>query len=161
MSNDPTLRPTIDGEVLAIKPAIDARALDGVLWRRIAAFIIDYIVIGLLVFAAAILVFLFGVLTLGLGWMLYAILVPAVAILYVWTTLGGPKQATLGMRAMDIRLERLDGRPIDGLTAVVHTVLFWAFNAALTPLILLATWFLDYKRTLHDLLLGTYVRRAG
>lgn len=161
MSNDPTLRPTIDGEVLAIKPAIDARALDGVLWRRIAAFIIDHIVIGLLVFAAAILVFLFGVLTLGLGWMLYAILVPAVAILYVWTTLGGPKQATLGMRAMDIRLERLDGRPIDGLTAVVHTVLFWAFNAALTPLILLATWFLDYKRTLHDLLLGTYVRRAG
>lgn len=161
MSNDPTFRPAIDGEVLAVKPVIDARALDGVLWRRVAAFIIDYIVIGLLVFAAAILVFLFGVLTLGLGWMLYAILAPAVAILYVWTTLGGPKQATLGMRAMDIRLERLDGRPIDGLTAVVHTVLFWAFNAALTPLILLATWFLDYKRTLHDLLLGTYVRRAG
>jgi uncharacterized RDD family membrane protein YckC len=49
---------------------------------------------------------------------------------------------------------------VDPLTAVVHTVLFWAGNALLTPLILLATLFLDRKRTVHDLLLGTVVTRS-
>ena len=139
----------------------DPRALDGVLKRRVFAVIIDYMIVGLLVAAAAILVFIFGIITLGVGWLLYGILVPTVAMAYIWTTLGGPHQATLGMRTMDIHLERFDGRRIDGLTAVVHSVLFWAFNVVLTPLILLATLFLDYKRTLHDLLLGTVVTRGS
>jgi hypothetical protein len=39
---------------------------------------------------------------------------------------------------MGIRLERLDERPVDGMLAMVHTVLFWAANVILTPLILLA-----------------------
>jgi uncharacterized RDD family membrane protein YckC len=63
------------------------------------------------------------------------------------------------MRAMSIRLERLDGRPVDGMLAVVHSVFFWAANAVLTPLILLVSLFTDHKRTLHDLLLGTVVIR--
>lgn len=144
------------------RPAVldDKRAFDGVLSRRVLAFIIDYIIVGLLVCVVGILVFFLGILTLGAGWLLYAILVPAVAIAYVWTTMGGPQQATIGMRVMNIRLARLDGAPIDGMTAVVHSVLFWAFNAVLTPLILLATLFLDYRRTLHDLLLGTVVVRT-
>ena len=54
----------------------------------------------------------------------------------------------------------LDGRPIDGLTAVVHSVLFWAGNVILSPLVLLVTLFSDRKRTLHDLLLGTVVSRT-
>jgi hypothetical protein len=44
--------------------------------------------------------------------------------------------------------------------AIVHTVLFWGLNVVLTPLILLATFVLDRKRTVHDLLLGTVVVRA-
>ena len=62
---------------------------------------------------------------------------------------------------MDIRLARLDGGRVDALLAVVHTVLFWAGNAILTPLILLASLFLDHKRTVHDLLLGTVVVRSS
>ena len=87
-----------------------------------------------------------GLLTLGLGWSLFAILGPAVALVYVWNTLGGRNQATVGMRMMGIRLDRLDGRPVDGLLAVVHSVLFWAGNVVLTPLILLVTLFADRKR---------------
>jgi len=68
-------------------------------------------------------------------------------------------QATTGMKMMGIRLDRLDGTRIDGLTAVVHSVLFWAGNVMLTPLVLLVTLFSDRKRTLHDLLLGTVVSR--
>jgi uncharacterized RDD family membrane protein YckC len=99
-------------------------------------------------------------LTLGIGWALFGILGPAVALIYVWNTLGGPNQATTGMRLMGIRLDRLNGDPIDGMTAVVHSVLFWAGNVILTPLILLVTLFADRKRALHDLLLGTVVTRT-
>ncbi|MBX9463108.1 RDD family protein [Neoaquamicrobium sediminum] len=148
----------LDGEIISSRLE-DTRVYEGVRTRRIFAFIIDYCIIALLLIPFAILVAILGVLTLGLGWMLFSILGPAVALLYVWNTLGGANQATVGMKMMGIRLDRLDGRPVDGLIAVVHTVLFWAGNVILTPLILLATLFLDRKRTVHDLLLGTVVTR--
>lgn len=141
--------------------ALDDPALyDGVRTKRVFAFLLDYAIVMLLTVPAAILVAVVGIATLGLGWLLFGILVPLVALTYVWTTMGGPKQATLGMRAMGIRLERLDGGPVDGMLAVVHSVAFWAFNAVFTPLILLTTLFLDYKQTLHDRLLGTVVVRT-
>jgi len=138
----------------------EARAYDGVLTRRVFAFLIDYTIVLLLLIPFGILVALLGLLTFGLGWSLFAILGPAVAIVYVWKTLGGPRQATTGMRLMDIRLDRLDGGRVDGMLAVVHSVLFWSGNVMLTPLVLLVALFTDRKRTLHDLLLGTVVTRA-
>ncbi|MEZ5781121.1 MAG: RDD family protein [Rhizobiaceae bacterium] len=138
----------------------DMRAYEGVRSRRVLAFIIDYIIVGLLLIPVAVFVLLFGLLTFGLGWMLFGILVPAVALTYIWWTMGGRRQATIGMQIVGIRLDRLDGQPIDGLFAVVHSVLFWAGNALLTPLILLVTLFTDRKRALHDLLLGTVVTRS-
>ncbi|MGB3540364.1 MAG: RDD family protein [Mesorhizobium sp.] len=150
----------LDGEILTTR-LDDVRLYEGVRTRRVIAVMIDYLIVALLTIPVAILVFLLGVLTLGLGWMLFSILVPAVALLYIWNTLGSADQATTGMKLMGVRLDRLDGRPIDGLTAVVHTVLFWAGNVILTPLILLVTLFSDRKRTLHDLLLGTVVTRSG
>jgi uncharacterized RDD family membrane protein YckC len=149
----------IEGDIIQSR-LDDVRAFDGVRTRRVFAFLLDYLIVALLLIPFAILVFLLGILTLGLGWSLFAILGPAVALLYVWNTLGGPNQATTGMRMMGIRLDRLDGRPVDGMLAVVHSVLFWAGNVVLTPLILLATLFTDRKRTVHDLLLGTVVTRA-
>jgi len=149
----------LDGEIISSR-LDDARTYDGVRTKRIFAFILDYIIVALLLIPFAILVALLGLLTFGLGWMLFAVLGPAVAILYVWNTLGGPNQATVGMRAMGIRLDRLDGQPVDGMLAVVHSVLFWAGNVVLTPLVLLVSLFADRKRTLHDLLLGTVVTRS-
>jgi len=149
----------LDGEIIPTR-LDDIRIYEGVLTRRMMAFVIDYLLVGLMMIPFAILVFVFGIVTLGLGWALFSVLFPAVALTYVWNTMGGPNQATVGMRMMDIRLERLDGERIDGLLAVVHTVLFWAGNVLLTPLVLLATLFLDRKRTVHDLLLGTVVTRS-
>jgi len=150
---------TLDGEIINSR-LDDVRAYDGVRTRRVLAFCIDYLIIGLLLIPVGIAVFLLGLVTLGLGWSLFAVIAPVVALVYIWVTLGGPAQSTIGMRMMGIRLDRLDGRPIDGLLAVVHSVLFWGGNALLTPLILLATLFLDRKRTVHDLLLGTVVTRS-
>lgn len=148
----------LDGEIITTR-LDNARAYDGVRTRRVFACVIDYLIVGLLLIPFGILVFLLGLLTFGIGWSLFGILAPLVAVVYVWNTLGGRNQATMGMRMMGIRLDRLDGRPVDGLTAVVHTVLFWAGNVALTPLVLLVTLFSDRKRTLHDILLGTVVTR--
>jgi uncharacterized RDD family membrane protein YckC len=149
----------LDGEIIATR-LDDIRAYDGVRTRRVFAFCIDYVIVALLIIPFAILVALFGILTLGLGWMLFSILAPAVALVYVWNTLGGRNQATVGMRMMGIRLEKLDGGRVDGMLAVVHSVLFWGLNVVLTPLILLATLFTDRKRAVHDLLLGTVVTRS-
>jgi uncharacterized RDD family membrane protein YckC len=137
----------------------DERLYEGVRTKRVLAFFIDYLIVGLLMIPFAILVLILGALTFGLGWMLFAVLFPVIALTYVWITMGGPNQATTGMKLMGIRVERLDGQPVDGMLALVHTVLFWAGNTVLTPLVLLATLFLDRKRTLHDLLLGTVVTR--
>lgn len=150
----------LDGEIITSRLE-DVHSYEGVRTRRILAFVIDYFIVALLTIPFAILVFLFGLLTLGLGWMLFSILVPTVAILYIWNTLGSKDQATTGMKMMGIRLDRLDGSRIDGLTAVVHSVLFWAGNVILSPLVLLVSLFSDRKRTLHDLLLGTVVSRSG
>jgi uncharacterized RDD family membrane protein YckC len=150
----------LDGEILTTR-LDDVRLYEGVRTRRVIAVMIDYLIVALLTIPVAILVFFLGILTLGLGWMLFSVLVPAVAVLYIWNTLGSADQATTGMKLMGVRLDRLDGRPIDGMTAVVHSVLFWAGNVILTPLVLLVTLFSDRKRTLHDLLLGTVVTRSG
>lgn len=150
---------TLDGEILA-SGLDDVRLYDGVRTRRIFAFLVDYLLVGLLCVPFAIVVFFLGIITLGFGFALYGILFPLVALIYVATTMGGRAQATVGMRMMSIRLARLDGEPVDPLIAVVHTVFFWAGNVILTPLILLATLILERKRTLHDLLLGTVVVRS-
>ncbi|AYD00478.1 RDD family protein [Neorhizobium sp. NCHU2750] len=139
----------------------DWRAYSGVLLRRVFAFILDYLIVLLLCIPAAIVVFFLGIITLGLGFMLYPALFVIVALLYFGMTLGGPAQASPGMRAMGITLMRLDGRRMDFMTAMVHTVLFWLINSVLTPLILLAGLFTDRSRLVHDMLLGTVVARTG
>ena len=150
---------TLTAEMLA--PALeDIRLYDGVRTRRVMAFVVDYILVALLMIPFGIAVFLLGLVTFGLGWGLFGALFPLVALVYIWMTLGGPNQATPGMRMFSNRIARLDGRPVDGLTAVVHSVLFWAANVLLTPLILLVTLFSDRKRALHDLLLGTVIVRS-
>jgi len=138
----------------------DIRAYDGVRRRRVIAFLIDCVIVGVLWVPAAVLVGFLGLVTFGFGWLLYGILFPGLALIYVAATMSGPSQATLGMRVMGIRLDRLDGRPVDALFAILHALLFWGLNVLLSPLILLASLVLDRKRTVHDLLLGTVVTRS-
>lgn len=138
----------------------DWRAYSGVLSLRAFAFVIDYAIVLLLCIPAAVIVFFLGIITLGLGFFLYPALFVIVALLYFGMTLGGPNQATPGMRAMGVAMMRLDGRRMDFLTAMVHTVLFWIINSVLTPLILLAGLFTERSRLVHDMLLGTVIVRT-
>ncbi|AYM61961.1 MULTISPECIES: RDD family protein [Agrobacterium] len=138
----------------------DWRAYSGVLSRRIFAFLIDYAIVLLLCIPAAVIVFFLGIITLGLGFFLYPALFVIVAVLYFGMTLGGPSQATPGMRAMGIAMARMDGQRIDFLLSTVHIVLFWVINSVLTPLILLAGLFTERSRLVHDFLLGTVIVRT-
>jgi uncharacterized RDD family membrane protein YckC len=139
----------------------DWRAYSGVLMRRVMAFLIDYLLVLLLCIPAAVVVFFLGIITLGLGFMLYPALFVIVALLYFGFTLGGPSQATPGMRAVGIAMMRVDRRQMDFLTAMIHTVLFWLINSVVTPLILLAGLFTERSRLVHDMLLGTVVVRTA
>jgi uncharacterized RDD family membrane protein YckC len=137
----------------------DWRLFAGVRTRRIMAFLVDYVMVFLLTVISVPVVLLLGFVTAGVAWLLFAFLYPLVALSYIGWTVGGPSQATIGMRMAGIRLERYDGRRIDFITAVVHAVLFWASAAIFIPL-LLAPLLLEHKRTLHDLALGIVAVRS-
>ena len=132
---------------------------DGVLTRRVLAFLFDWTVVGLLSVVAGVLVFFLGIITLGLAWLLYGAIFPLIGLAYTAFTLGGPSQATPGMQIFGLRIERLDGRLLDPLWGALHSILFWVGNVFLTPLILLIALFTGRKQTGHDLLLGTVIVR--
>ncbi len=137
----------------------EPRAYEGVRSRRILAFLVDYTIVLLLCIPVMMIIGVLGVLTFGLGWMLYGALFPLVALPYVAFTLGGRSQATPGMRLFGIRLERLDGRPTDPGLGVAHSVLFWVAGALTSGFIVLVGLFTARKQLVQDLLLGTVVVR--
>ncbi len=102
-----------------------------------------------------------GLFTFGLGWLLFPVLGPGVALAYVGFTLGGPHSATPGMRTMGLTMRMLNGRRPDILIAAIHALLFWFSVSLLTPLILLVSFFNAEKRLLHDIVLGVAVVNRG
>jgi uncharacterized RDD family membrane protein YckC len=144
----------------AYDPAIQPELFDGVLARRVVAFIIDFIILAVPVVFAAMFIFAFGIVTLGLGFALYWLLPPATviwALLYFGGTLGGPASATIGMRLMDIEMRTWYGAPAYFVLGAVHAIAFWFTVSFFTPFVLLVAFFNVRRRLLHDILLGTVV----
>lgn len=144
----------------AFDPATQPEYFEGVLSRRVFAFFIDAMLIIGPIVGLAVFIFMFGIVTLSLGWMLFPILGPALvvwALAYNAMTLGSPASATIGMRLMDIEMRLWYGAPAYSLLGAVHIVLFWVSVSALTPLVLLVALFNGRRRLLHDFLLGTVV----
>lgn len=139
---------------------IGERRLENVRTRRILAFCVDYLIVALLTVFFGIAVFFLGIFTLGLGWLLYAILAPMVAMAYVGITMGGPQQGTLGMRFFSLKIERYDGAAVDFFLAVLHGVIFWVAHIVLTPALLIVSLFSADKRLVQDIVLGTVVVRS-
>jgi uncharacterized RDD family membrane protein YckC len=77
----------------AFDPITNPELFEGVLARRVIAFVIDVLVITIPVMFAGIFIFLFGLITLGLGWLLFWMLSPGAiiwALCYYGMTMGGP-----------------------------------------------------------------------
>jgi uncharacterized RDD family membrane protein YckC len=149
---------SLDVKPHAYDPAANPELFEGVLSRRLIAFFIDVLVIMVPVMAAAIVIFLFGILTLGLGWVLFWLLSPASviwAVVYYGVTMGSTASATIGMRAMGLEIRTWYGAPAYFLLGAVHAVVYWVSVSVLTPLILLVGLFNARRRLLHDVLVGT------
>ena len=132
---------------------------EGVLTRRVFAWLLDVLLIGLIFVALWFVLMLFGLLTLGLGLPLLGVL-PFIPFCYHMLFLAGPTSATPGQQALGLIVRRNDdfGRPTP-VQAVVSTLLFYA-TLATTGLLLLVALFTVRRRTLHDLLSGLVVVRA-
>jgi len=144
----------------AYDPTTNPELFEGVLARRVVAFIIDVIVIAVPVVAAAVFIFVFGLITFGLGWALYWLLSPASviwALVYYGMTLGSPASATLGMRAMGIEMRTWYGAPAYFVLGAVHAVVYWITVSVVTPLVLVVGFFNARKRLLHDFVVGVVI----
>jgi uncharacterized RDD family membrane protein YckC len=139
-----------------------ALATEGVLGRRILAYLLDIVIVFLLMSVLWVLIALFGVITFGFGWMLFALL-PLTAIAYNALTIASKGQSTLGMRAAGLRVvEAVDGGRPSMLAAAVHALLFYV---AVSTFLL---WAIDVviglarvdRRLGHDILSGLLLLRS-
>ena len=144
---------------------IEQRSLQdvsGVLGSRLFAWIGDIIILFILGWLVFALLLLLGVVTFGATWLLIPAATVATALGYAAVTIGGPRQATWGMRMAGLRVETADGGRPDVLTAAVHALLFYvAAGTVGLWLIDIACGFVRADRRLgHDLLTGLVVVRA-
>jgi uncharacterized RDD family membrane protein YckC len=151
---------SFDVQPHAYDPVANPELFEGVLARRLVAFCIDLIVLAVPVILAVIFIFLFGIITLGLGWALFWLLSPASvvwALAYYGMTMGSAASATLGMRAMDLEIRTWHGAPCYFLLGAVHAVVYWISVSMLTPFVVLVGLFNARRRLLHDVVVGTVV----
>ncbi|PTM43625.1 RDD family protein [Bosea sp. 124] len=136
--------------------------VSGVLGSRIFAWIGDIIVLFILGTMIYFALFLIGIVTFGAAWLLIPIASVATALGYAALTIGGPRQATWGMRMAGLRVETVTGGRPDGLAAAVHALLFYvaAGTVGLWVLNVLCGLFRSDRRLGHDLLTGLVVVRA-
>lgn len=137
----------------------DEMLTEGVISRRIAAWVVDAMLIALLMAALWVVLFLFGLLTLGLGFGALAIL-PFVPFAYSVGFLVSSASATPGQQMFGLAVRRDDDLgPPTVLQAVVSTLLY-DLTLAFTGLLLLVALVTVGHRTLHDLASGLVVVRA-
>src|ERR1700752_2339239 len=144
----------------AFDPYLQPELFRGVLTRRVFAFLIDLVVLSVPIIAGYLFIAVFGLITLGLGWVLFWLAWPAAviwSIVYFGASIGGAYSATLGMRVMDLELRTWYGAPGYFVLGAMHAVLFWVSISFLSPLVLLVGVFNSRRRLLHDFVLGTVI----
>jgi uncharacterized RDD family membrane protein YckC len=137
----------------------DAPLLEGVLFRRVWAWLIDLLLVGGIVAVLWVVLVGFGLLTLGLGLPLLGLL-PIVPLAYHILFVAGERSATPGQAMMDLAVRRDQdlGRP-SLLQAILFTAGLWLTLGA--GVVWLAAALLTTRhRTLHDLVSGVVVVRA-
>jgi len=163
MNETKTLPPRASGNFAdqphTYDPVTQPQLFDGVIRTRLVAFIVDAIIILVLTALAALAVLVLGVITLGLGWLLFPIVFPVVGLGYNALTVGGPNSATVGQRMMGLEVRMWFGGKVSPLIAAFHALLFWVSLYTLVLWLVNVLWaFFDQrKRCLHDILAGVVV----
>jgi uncharacterized RDD family membrane protein YckC len=148
----------------AYDPLTAPELFEGVLARRLIAFVIDLTIIVIPVVIAGIFMAAATIATLGLAVFFFAFLSPLYwpliviwALCYYGYTFGSPASATIGMRVMDLEMRTWYGAPAYFVLGSAHALLFWLTTSFLTPFVLLVGFFNQRKRLLHDMIVGTVV----
>jgi len=142
----------------AYDPVANPELFEGVLARRLIAFVIDMIILAIPVVLAGIFMTAATIATLGLAGVLFFFLSPLYwpliviwALCYYGFTFGSPASATIGMRVMDLEMRTIDGAPCYFALGALHAVAFWISLSVLTPLVLIVAFFNRRGRLLHDM----------
>ena len=141
--------------------AVSMPATEGVIARRVMAYLLDIVFIFLFTVLLAVVISVVGVVTFGLGWTLFAVL-PASGVIYSAITVGGAKQSTIGMRMAGLRAMNANtGGRVDTITAAFHALLFYlAVGTFVLWLVDVAFGFMRSDgRFGHDVLSGVVVVR--
>ena len=141
-------------------PAAFPEVYEGVLWRRIAAYLVDLFCIGIIAIAVWVVFTLLWLLSFGLLGPLLWFLFGLIPLAYHTLLLSGARSATLGMRVFDLELRSVSGERPSFLQALIQTALFYITIGLTCSLILLVALFNRRHRTLHDFLAGTVMVRT-
>ena len=142
-------------------PSTAPELFDGLLTRRVMAYVIDVVLISMLVVAITIVGAILGFFTFGLAWISLVFAVPLAVIAYYSVTLGSHRRATVGMQMMDIVLTPTRGQPLDGWMAMLHALVFWITIWICWPVTLLFALFTPRRQMIHDLIMGTLMVRSS
>lgn len=142
-------------------PVTAPELFDGLLTRRVVAYLIDLFVLGIIATALTMVGGIAGFLTFGLAWASLVIVIPLAIVAYYGATLGSSRRATLGMQMMDLVLTPTRGQPLDGWMAIVHALVFWVTVWISWPVSLAFALFTPRRQMIHDLITGTLLLRRS
>lgn len=128
---------------------------DGIRVKRLVAYAIDLIIIAVLLTVMWVIGIFFVAVTFGLLTPVLTLATALVPIAYHTALIGGPANATVGMRVMDLRVVAWNGNRPGYAQAALQTVLFYVSLTIATFLVLAISFFNPRGRCLHDLLAGT------
>ena len=152
------MRPVLDEDALLADLATE-QLTRGVMWRRVVAWLVDGILIGVILSALWGLLLFLGVITFGFSLPMLEVL-PVVPLLYHWLTLASPMSASPGQVLLGLVVRRdEDLGPPTPMQALAFSALLY-LTLALGAIWLLVALVTARHRTFHDMLSGLVVVRA-
>lgn len=141
-------------------PERDRQFYEGVPLRRFVAWCIDVMIVMVVGVPLAL---VFGLVTLGIGFAIFPLVVAGTGFLYRTATLAGGS-ATWGMRFTGIEFRRGDGTRFDFVTALLHTTIYMICLSVVVLQAISCLFIVGsrYRQSLGDMLLGTTaINRPG
>ena len=135
-------------------PVANPELFDGITMRRVAAYLVDFLIIAVVSGLAVSTLVVLKILSFGLLAPLF-VLLPIIPFTYHTVFVGGPDSATPCMRLFGIEVHRIEGDRPDYLQAGLLTAVFYGSIILTSWLILLVALFNGRGRTFHDYLCGT------
>ncbi|HWA18545.1 MAG TPA: RDD family protein [Devosia sp.] len=142
-------------------PATNPELFDGVLLRRVLAYLIDLAFLAVIASIIAVIGMVLGFFTFGLAWLALPIVIPLAILGYYAATLGSPMRATVGMALFDLVLTPTRGMPLDGWRILIHPIVFWITVWVAWPLSLAFALFTPRQQMFHDYVAGTLMLRRS